>query len=94
MSDTSPTDSITVCNSTNEEACRTNGNELGYNLYQNLGGPGTGNRGPFTNIPNFIWSGAEFSAGSSAWFLRADNGNQNNDNKDNQNYVWAVRPGE
>lgn len=64
MSDTSPTTSITVCNNTNEEACRTSGNELGYMFFHNLTGsfPKTGDQGPFTNIPEGLWSGTEYSA--------------------------------
>jgi hypothetical protein len=41
------------------------------------------------------WSGTEFASNpNDAWNFNTDNGNQNNDNKDNQFYGWAVRPGE
>lgn len=95
MSSTLSTESITVCNGTNEEACRTSGNELGYMFFHNLTGafPKTGNQGPFTNIPVLIWSGTEFSA-DDAWVLLADNGSQNFNPKDVQFGGWAVRPGQ
>jgi hypothetical protein len=98
MSNTSPTTSITVCTSTNAEACRTGGNELGYNLYHNLGGPGTGNRGPFTNIPTFVWSGTAGTVGI-VWTLSADNGIQFDFDLDEAGFDtsfhgWAVRPGQ
>ena len=95
MSSTSPTQSITFCTSTNEEACRTSGNELGYMFFHNLTGdfPKTGNQGPFTDIPEFIWSGTEFSA-VFAWFFVANGGGQLFVDKDLQLFGWAVRPGQ
>ena len=39
------------------------------------------------------WSGTEFSA-SNACNFNTNKGNQNNNDKDNQYYGWAVRPGE
>jgi len=93
MSDTSPTTSITVCDSTNEEACRTSGNELGYNLYYNLGGPGTGDRSPFTNVSGAFWSGTEYSA-DYAWAIFFTDGFQQAFLKYPEAPGWAVRPGQ
>jgi hypothetical protein len=96
MSDTSQTTSITVCTSSNEEACRTSGNELGYNLWHNLGGPlsTTGSQGPFTNIPGLIWSATAFDT-TNAYFLRASlDGGQVASTKANTYYGWAVREGQ
>jgi hypothetical protein len=96
MSNTSPTTSITTCDDTNEEACRTSGNELGYMFYHNLPGsfPKTGDQGPFINIPTFIWSGTERDE-LIAWVLAADTGGQNTGSKmGSTSYGWAVRPGQ
>jgi hypothetical protein len=96
MSNTSPTASITFCDGTNEAACRTTGNELGYMFFHNLGGsfPLLGNQGPFLNIPLYIWSGTEYSA-DDAWAFIAGSGNQDNrGTKGDQAYGWAVRPGQ
>ncbi|NBC14456.1 MAG: hypothetical protein GVY09_14170 [Gammaproteobacteria bacterium] len=62
------------------------GHELGWMHYWKPTPPGetaptevgtdlTGNQGPFTNIPLFIWSSTEFSA-DDAWYLLADGGFQ------------------
>jgi hypothetical protein len=100
MSSSSSTDSITVCDGSNEEACRTSGNELGYNLYHNLGGPGTGDREPFTGIGRYYWSGTEDPPTNpgdpalSAWVLDASNGNHLSYGKRSVIRGWAVRDGQ
>ena len=38
------------------------------------------------------WSGTEFNS-NNAWDFNFDNGDQNNDDKNNNNAAWAVRPG-
>ncbi len=45
------------------------------------------------NVQSNYWSGTEFNS-SNAWNFNFNNGNQNNDDKSNNNYGWAVRPGE
>jgi len=43
---------------------------------------------------NDYWSGTEYSLNpNNAWNFNFNNGDQNNDNKDNNNYALAVRPG-
>jgi len=91
MSSTSPTQSITECVGTDEPACRTSGNELGYMFWHN--DITTVNQGPFTNIPSLIWSGTGFST-TFAWFLNADDGSQVIDGKRSSFVGWAVRPGQ
>ncbi len=39
------------------------------------------------------WSATEFDS-SNAWNFNFNNGNQNTNDKSNNNYAWAVRPGE
>lgn len=44
--------------------------------------------------PNNYWSGTEYAANpNNAWNFNFNNGNQNVNNKDNNNYALAVRPG-
>jgi hypothetical protein len=44
--------------------------------------------------PNDYWSGTEYAANpNNAWDFNFNNGNQNVNNKDNNNYALAVRPG-
>ena len=97
MSNTSPTASITICDGTNEAACRTSGNELGYMFFHNLGGsfPLLGDQGPFLNIPLAIWSGTEYLPTDDAWAFKADTGNQDNrGSKAEEVPGWAVRDGQ
>jgi len=45
--------------------------------------------------PNNYWSGTEYATNpDNAWNFNFNNGNQNVNNKDNNNYALAVRPGE
>lgn len=45
--------------------------------------------------PDVYWSGTEYAPNpNNAWNFNANDGNQNANNKDNENYAWAVRPGE
>ncbi len=41
---------------------------------------------------NNYWSSTTYESNpNNAWNVNMDNGNVNNDNKDNNNYVWPVR---
>ena len=41
------------------------------------------------------WSGLEYAPNTNnAWNFNTNNGNQNANDKNNDNYAWAVRPGE
>ena len=41
------------------------------------------------------WSGLEYAPNTNnAWNFNTNDGNQNANNKNNDNYAWAVRPGE
>jgi hypothetical protein len=41
------------------------------------------------------WSGLEYAPNpNNAWNFNMNNGNQNANNKNNELYAWAVRPGE
>jgi hypothetical protein len=45
--------------------------------------------------PNNYWSGLEYAPNpGNAWSFNFNNGNQNANDKNNENYAWAVRPGE
>jgi hypothetical protein len=45
--------------------------------------------------PSWYWSGTEYANNpNNAWNFNTNNGNQNVNNKDNNNYALAVRPGE
>ena len=42
-----------------------------------------------------VWSGTSFPPNTNnAWNFNMNNGNQNANNKNNDDYAWAVRPGE
>ena len=44
---------------------------------------------------NVYWSGLEYAPNTNnAWNFNTNNGNQNANDKNNDNYAWAVRPGE
>ena len=89
-------------NITNSEMGHLYYTELGNKGYQATDGsipqPGWGlaDTGPFTNlIASFYWSGTEYANNpNNAWNFNTNNGNQNVNNKDNNNYALAVRPGE
>jgi hypothetical protein len=57
---------------------------------------GVVNSGPFMNLQNdAYWSGSEYAPNTNnAWNFNTNNGNQNANNKNNELYAWAVRPGE
>jgi hypothetical protein len=45
--------------------------------------------------PYVYWSGTEYAPNpNNAWNFNTNDGNQNNDNKNNELYAWAVRPGD
>ena len=50
----------------------------------------------FTNMQDSVyWSGTEFaSVPGVAWYFVTDGGDQSDVDKDDQNYGWAVRPGQ
>ena len=51
-------------------------------------------QGLFTNVQSDYWSGTEFAPNpNNAWDFNFDNGDQNTNDKDNNNFAWAVRPG-
>lgn len=67
------------------------------------GGPGArwsgevdGLGSPFSGVQtNNYWSSTTNANNTSnAWIVNLNNGNVNNDNKTNSNYVWPVRGGE
>lgn len=97
MSTSSSAASVFDCSSGTEQDCIDSGNELGYMFYHNLPGgfPKTGNQVPFTNIPNGIWSGAEYAPYTgSAWNFNAYYGVQYFGWKGYELYGWAVRSGQ
>jgi hypothetical protein len=55
-----------------------------------------GFRSPFSGVQtNNYWSSSTNANNTgNAWILNLNNGNVNNDNKTNNNYVWPVRGGE
>jgi hypothetical protein len=77
----------------------TAGNELGQLFYSELSGT-AGNNIP--NTPTFTneqasayWSGTEYASyPGSAWFFYTVSGLQINHDKYNQDYAWAVSPGQ
>jgi hypothetical protein len=41
------------------------------------------------------WSGTEYAPNpNNAWNFNTNDGNQNNDDKNNELFAWAVRPGD
>ena len=47
-----------------------------------------------TILPDWYWSGTEYANNpNNAWNFDTNDGNQNANNKDNNNYALAVRPG-
>ncbi len=67
-----------------------------YGIFGNGTTGGQANVGLVHNLQSSIyWSGAEYSPGSSdVWYFSTFTGYQNYNNKGNQFYAWAVRPGD
>lgn len=98
---TGSTDTVVDCETDTEQNCRDN--ELGY-MYRyylpgNFGDNKTGNQTvgdvTLTGIQSAYWSGTEFALSPNlALYFRPDVGFRLFDNKVNQAYGWAVRPGQ
>jgi hypothetical protein len=69
------------------------GSEMGH-LF-NVDGITAAAPGLFNNVQSgFYWSGSEFAPNpSNAWNFNFDNGNRNTNDKNNELFAWAVRPG-
>ena len=71
-------------------------NQLGVSANNLIAMSTNPNYNLFTNVQIFsYWSGSEYAPDpDGAWLFDTLNGYQNNTNKTNQLYAWAVRPGE
>lgn len=78
---------------TNCGYCNT-GSQMGELYY--TAGITSSSPGPFSNVQSgYYWSATECAPNTNnAWNFDFNNGNQNNDNKDNSLYGWAVHAGE